>query len=52
MYSRPSKNGYLKLEYNVNNPDDVRLAQAMARDWKKRGHTQHQLIPVNEAKAA
>ena len=52
MYCKPSKNGTgLKLEYNVNNPDDVKLAKAFAKDWKKRGETHHKLIPIYEKAA-
>ncbi|MFK0570825.1 hypothetical protein [Endozoicomonas sp.] len=53
MYSRASKNSTgLKLEYNVNCPDDVKLAAALVADWKRKGVTRHKLIAVNESKAA
>lgn len=49
MYCRPSKNGTMKLEYNVNIPSDVKLAMDLAKVWKEKGKTQHRLIPINKA---
>ena len=35
-----------KLEYNPNDPSDVKLAIEAAREWHKRGAKENQLIAV------